>query len=58
VYHFSHEHGSSYSMMNMLAEAKGYYLIYHTGNCIYVLSEYKDLFEPGTFCTDHLKKKK
>jgi hypothetical protein len=58
VYHFSHEHGSSYSMMNMLAESKGYYLIYHTGNCIYVLNEYKELFEPGTFCTDHLKKKK
>lgn len=44
VHHFSLDHGSSFVTMNELAESKGYFLLCHTGNCIYVLNEYKSLF--------------
>lgn len=44
VYHFSKEKGSSYSMMNKLAEEKGYFMLCHTGNCIFILNEHKHLF--------------
>lgn len=36
--------GANFSYMNRLAEAKGYFLLCHTGNCIYILNKYLDLF--------------
>lgn len=44
VWLFSHSEGASFKAMNELAESKGYFLLCHTGNCVYVLNEYKDLF--------------
>lgn len=41
---FHPEKGASFCTMNKLAEEKGYFLLCHTGNCIYVLNEYKHLF--------------
>jgi hypothetical protein len=38
------ESGSSYSAMVMLGLAKGYFLVAHHGNCIFVRNEYKDFF--------------
>lgn len=38
------ERGSSYSAMVMLAITKGYFLIAHHGNCIFVLNKYRALF--------------
>lgn len=36
--------GSSYSAMVMLGLSKGYFLIAHHGNCIFVLNKYRYLF--------------
>lgn len=36
--------GASYSAMVILGKAKGYFLLAHTGNCIFVLSEHRHLF--------------
>lgn len=41
---FHPSRGSSFITMNRLAEDKGYFLLCHTGNCIYVLNENKFLF--------------
>jgi len=41
---FHVEHGASFATMNRLAEDKGYFLIAHTGNCIYVRNKYRELF--------------
>jgi len=56
--------GASYLPMVTLGEMKGYFLICHTGNLIWVLSKYRDLFPEVTgdpvadsnlyFNTDHL----
>jgi len=56
IYHFSKEQGCSFSMMNALAEEKGYFLLCHTGNCIYVLEKYRELFPDAddSFKTDWL----
>lgn len=43
--HFSYERGASFKTMNKLAESKGYFLLAHTGNCLYVRNEFKELFE-------------
>lgn len=42
--HFTPEDGSNFSMMNKLAKSKGYELLIHTGNNIYVQKEYIHLF--------------
>lgn len=36
--------GANFSIMNKLAENKNYFLLCHTGNCIYVHSKHKHLF--------------
>ena len=36
--------GSSYSAMTMLGLSKGYFLLTHHGNCIFILNKYRDLF--------------
>lgn len=36
--------GASYSAMVMLGLAKGYFLVAHKGNCIFILNKYRDLF--------------
>lgn len=41
---FSPSQGSSFYTMNKLASEKGYFLLCHTGNCIYVDLKYKELF--------------
>lgn len=41
---YSPDKGANFSIMNKLAEEKGYFLLCHTGNCIYVLNKYKYLF--------------
>lgn len=41
---FHPDKGSSFCTMNRLASDKGYFLLCHTGNCIYVDLKYKDLF--------------
>jgi hypothetical protein len=45
VDHFSLQHGCSFKTMNTLAEEKGYFLLCHTGNCLYVLNKYKKHFD-------------
>ncbi len=45
---FSKDKGCNFSLMNKLAETKGYFLLCHTGNCIYIKNEYKKLFNPNT----------
>lgn len=50
VHSFSLSEGCSYAKMNQLAKDKGYHLVFHTGNCIYVKQEYAHLFtEPVIF---------
>lgn len=44
VYHWSLDRGSSYSTMNKLAEGKGYFLLCHTGNCIFIRNDHRGLF--------------
>jgi hypothetical protein len=41
---FHPSHGSNYSQMVKLGIEKGYFLIGHTGNLIFVLNKYRDLF--------------
>lgn len=41
---YSPEKGCNFSLMNKLAESKGYFLLCHTGNMIFVLNKYKELF--------------
>jgi hypothetical protein len=41
---FKESHGANFSIMCRLARLKGYELLAHTGNCIFVKSEYIDLF--------------
>lgn len=36
--------GASYSAMVILAKAKGYFLLAHTGNCVFVRSDHRHLF--------------
>lgn len=38
------DRGASYSAMVMLGLSKGYFLVAHHGNCIFVLNEYRELF--------------
>lgn len=42
--HVSMERGSSYSAMLLLALSKGYFLLCHTGNMIFIKDEYKSHF--------------
>jgi len=42
---FTTEKGCNFSMMNKLAENKGYFLLAHSGNCIYIKKEYEWLFK-------------
>lgn len=53
---FHVKHGASFTTMNRLAEDKGYFLLCHTGNCIYVRNEYRALFPDAdeTFNTSWL----
>lgn len=44
VYHWSQEKGCSYALMNKLGEHKGYFLLCHTGNLIFILNEHRGLF--------------
>lgn len=54
--HFTLQQGSSYITMKKLGEAKGYFLLCHTGNMIFVLNNHKELFPDAdeTFKTDWL----
>lgn len=36
--------GSSYNAMVMLGLSKGYFLVAHSGNCIFVLNKYREFF--------------
>lgn len=38
------ERGASYSAMVMLGIVKGYFLLAHKGNCIFILNKYRELF--------------
>jgi hypothetical protein len=53
---FSYDTGSNYSFMKKLGEGKGYFLLCHTGNMIFVLNKYKELFPDAeeTFNTSWL----
>jgi hypothetical protein len=55
--HFTLDEGANFSIMNKLAKSKGYFLLCHTGNNIYILNEYKELFKDAdeTFNTSWLK---
>jgi hypothetical protein len=44
VNHVSEEKGASYSAMVLLGMSKGYFLLCHTGNLVFVKEEYKELF--------------
>jgi hypothetical protein len=44
VWHVSEEKGASYKAMVELGIEKGYFLLCHTGNLIFVLNEYRGLF--------------
>lgn len=41
---YSPEKGCNFSLMNKLAESKGYFLLCHTGNMVFCLNKYKELF--------------
>ena len=41
---FNEDGGASYRTMVQLGISKGYFLLCHVGNCIFVLNEYRDLF--------------
>lgn len=49
-------HGTGYLPMKLLGESKGYFLLIHTGNMIFILDKYKHLFPDAdeTFKTDWL----
>lgn len=53
---YSPEKGASFCGMNALAAVKGYFLLAHTGNCIYILNKHKDKFPDAdeTFNTSWL----
>lgn len=53
---YSPEKGSSFCGMNALAAVKGYFLLAHTGNCLYILNKHKDKFPDAdeTFNTSWL----
>lgn len=53
---YTKDKGANFSMMNKLAESKGYFLLCHTGNCIYVANKHKKLFPDAdeTFNTSWL----
>jgi hypothetical protein len=53
---FHVKHGASFATMNRLAEDQGYFLIAHTGNCIYVSNKHRELFPDAdqTFNTSWL----
>jgi hypothetical protein len=42
--YFTKDEGCNFSMMNKLAKSKGYFLLVHTGNNIYILNKHKELF--------------
>lgn len=42
---FTPEKGSNFSIMVKLAEVKGYFLLCHTGNLIFVLNKHRKLFK-------------
>lgn len=42
--HFDPATGANYSIMKKLGEEKGYFLLCHTGNMIFVLKDHIDLF--------------
>lgn len=44
VFHVSEEKGASYKAMVQLGIEKGYFLLCHTGNLIFVKNEYRGLF--------------
>lgn len=44
VNHVSLEKGASYRAMKALGEHKGYFLLCHTGNMVFILNEHKDKF--------------
>lgn len=41
---FHSDKGCNFSLMNKLAEEKGYTLLCHTGNCIYIRNDFAHLF--------------
>lgn len=53
---FTPEKGANYSYMKKLAERKGYFLLCHTGNMLFVRNEHKDIFPDAdeTFVRDWL----
>lgn len=55
--YFTIDEGCNFSMMNKLAKSKGYELLIHTGNLIYVQKEHAHLFPDAdkTFNTSWLK---
>lgn len=57
IEYFHPEHGASLITMNILAVAKGYFLLCHTGNCIYVKFKHNHLFpdRDESFNTQWLK---
>lgn len=42
--HYRSDYGCNFSKMNKLAEAKNYFLLCHTGNCIYIHNKHRNLF--------------
>jgi hypothetical protein len=56
VDYYTLKDGANFSIMNNLAESKGYFLLCHSGNCIYIQNQYRDLFPDAdtTFDTSWL----
>lgn len=44
VDHYDPSTGANYSIMKKLGEEKGYFLLCHTGNLLFILNQYKGLF--------------
>lgn len=42
--HYDKDTGANYSIMKKLGEEKGYFLLCHTGNMIFILNKHKKLF--------------
>lgn len=55
--YFTKDEGANFSIMNKLAKSKGYFLLAHTGNCLYILNKHKELFPDAndSFDTSWLK---
>lgn len=53
---YTKDKGANFSIMNKLAGSKGYFLLCHTGNNIYLLNKWKELFPDAdqNFKTDWL----